>query len=181
MKHLLKYTTLAVVALALPSQALEKRTFYDSGKTKSFEATLTGYDATKKAVTVVNAKGKTVKFPLKVISEDCQKYVLSKQDLLTISKNVRVKLKEVKEKDGAESSRVSFAMEVYNRGKSSIKDVTLNYTIYYDQGDLQKGGMVRKTKEGTVNTGKMYDGDTLTVNTEQVYLVRKIQPPVGGG
>ncbi len=174
-------TALAILALALPSQALELRTFYDQGKTKSFDATLTAYDAKKKSVTVKNAKGKAMSFSLSVLSDECQAYVLSKQDLLEVAKNVRLKFKEEKTKDGKDTSRVGFAIEVYNRGKVSIEDVTLNYTIYYDEGDLKKGGMVRKTKEGTLSTGKIYDGDTLTVNTETVYLVRKVQPPVGGG
>lgn len=179
-KHLL-YTSLAVVALALPSQALEQRTFYDSGKTKSFEATLTGYEPMKNIVTVVNEKGKTVKFPLKVISEECQKYVLSKQDLLTISKSVRLKFKEVKEDAGDEAKNVGYAIEVYNRSKNTIEDVTLNYTLYYRVGDLTKGGTVGMTKTGTVSTGKIYNHDTLTVNTDKVEIIRKIKPPEGGG
>lgn len=168
-------------ALVLPSQALEQRTFHDAEKTKSFEATLQAYDAKKKMVTVIAASGKTMKFPLNIISEDCQDYVLSKKDLLLIAKNVRLKFKEVKEKQVGDSSSVGFAIEVYNRGKDSIENITLNYTIYYDQGDVKKGGFVHKTKEGTVSTGKIYNGDTLTVNTDKVYLVRKVLAPVGGG
>jgi len=180
MKHLL-YTTLAVVALSLPLQALEQRTFYSADKSKSFDATLTAYDAKKKTVTVKNASGKTVKFAMNVISDDCQEYVLSKQDLLSISKNVRLKFKESKDKQAGNSSSVGFSIEAYNRGKNSIDDVTLNYTIYYDQGNIKKGGFIHKTKEGSVNTGKMYNGDTLTVETDKVYLVRKVLAPVGGG
>jgi len=180
MKHLL-YTTLAVVALSLPLQALEQRTFYNADKTKSFEATLTAYNAKNKTITVTNSSGKTMKFTMAVISDDCQEYVLSKQDLLSISKNVRLKFKESKDKQAGDSTSVGFSIEAYNRGKNSIEDVTLNYTIYYDQGDIKKGGFTHKTKEGTVNTGKMYNGDTLTVETEKVYLVRKVLAPAGGG
>ena len=180
MKHLL-HTTLAILALALPSQALEQRTFKAAEKDDSFEATLTAYDAKKKSVTVINEKGKTLKFPLSVISEDCQEYVLSKQPLLNISRYVNLKFKEVKSKQVGDSSDVVYAIEVYNRGKNAIEDVTINYTIYYDQGDIKKGGFIHKTKEGSLSTGKMYDGDTLTLNTDKIYVVRKVVAPVGGG
>ena len=180
MKHLL-HTTLAVVAFALPSQALEQRTFHDAEKTKTFQAELTAFDAKSKSVTVINDQGKTIKFPLKVISEDCQKYVLSKQDLLNIAKNVRLKFTETKDAKNGDTTPTGYAIEVYNRGKNSIEDVTLNYTLYYSQGDLAKGGTVNKIQEGTISTGKMYDGDTLTVDTAKIYLVRKSKPAQGGG
>lgn len=181
MKHLLKPIALLVAAITLPAQGLEPRTFYDSGKTKSFQATLSDYDAKTKTVTVIAGRSKTMKFPLSVLAEDCQKYVLSKKDLLTVAKNVRLKFTEVKETPGAESSNVHFDIEVYNRGKNSIEDVTLRYTIYYDEGDLKRGGFTRRTSEGILSTGKMFDGDTLTVATSPVYLVRAITKPSGGG
>ena len=180
MKHLLQIT-LAIVVLALPSQALEQRTFKGSKKTQSFEATLRAYDAQKKTVTVVQSSGKTMTFSLSVLSDECQKYVISKQDLLNTSRNVRLKFKEVKDKRVGTSFKMGFAIEVYNRGKNSIEDITINYTIYYDQGDIKKGGFIHQTKEGTLSTGKIYNGDTLTVNTDKLYMVRKVIAPVGGG
>lgn len=185
MKHLL-HTTIAILALALPSQALEQRTFQgakknDSGKIDSFAATLTAYDAKKKSVTVINQKGKSLSFPLNVISEDCQAYVLSKEALLNISKNVTLRFTESKDPKSGDAVPTGYAIEVYNRGKDSIEDVTLKYTLYYKQGDLEAGGTVAKTQEGEASTGKMYDSDTLTVETSKVYIVRKSKPASGGG
>lgn len=180
MKYLIKLT-LALVTLALPLQALESRTFHDASKSKSFQATLTGYDANKKLVTVVNTSGKTMSFGLSIISEDCQKYVLSKSDLLAVSKNVRLKFNEAKEKQANDTVATGYTIEVYNRGKNSVENITLNYTLYYDEGNLVKGGFVSKIKEGSVDTGKIYNGDTLSVDSSKVYLVRKIVAPVGGG
>lgn len=180
-KQLPLLSLLAVLAFALPSQAIEQRTFFSVDKSKSFEATLTGYDASKKAVMVVFASGKKKSFPLDVLSKECQDYVMSNKDLLIIAKSVRLKFKEVKVKGGGEGVATGYAIEVYNSGKRTIEDLTLKYTLYYRQGDLEQGGTVAKTKTGSVSTGKIYDADTLTVETSTVDIVRKSKPASGGG
>ncbi|MEJ6573291.1 MAG: hypothetical protein QNL01_12455 [Akkermansiaceae bacterium] len=180
-KHLLLLTSLATLTFALPLQAIEQRTFKSADKTKSFEATLTDYDAKKKTVTVVFASGVKKRFPMNVLSTKDQDYVKANQDLLVISKSVRLKFNEVKVKGGGDGVATGYAIEVYNSGKRAIEDVTLKYTLYYSQGDLAKGGTVSKTKTGTVTTGKMYDADTITVETAKVDIVRKMKPASGGG
>lgn len=174
-------TAVAIAAMVLPASALESRTFYDAGKAKSFEASLTGFDSKTQSVTVLNESGKTLKFPLAKLSEDCQDYVLSKKDVLEAAKNVRLKFEEVKEKKVNDTVPTGYQIEVYNRGKNSIEDISLNYTLYFDEGDLVNGGLIRKTQDGTLSTGKIYDGDTMSVDTAMVSLVRKVVAPVGGG
>ena len=180
-KQLQLLSLLATLAFALPSQAIEQRTFYSADKSKSFEATLTGYNASKKTVMVVYASGKKSSFPLSVLSKECQDYVFANQDLLIIAKSVRLKFKEVKVKGGGDGVATGYAIEVNNSGKRAIDDLTLKYTLYYRQGDLKKGGSVAKTKTGTLTTGKIYDADTLTVETYKVDIVRKSKPASGGG
>jgi hypothetical protein len=100
---------------------------------------------------------------------------------LIIAKSVRLKFKEVKVKGGGDGVATGYAIEVNNSGKRAIDDLTLKYTLYYRQGDLEKGGTVAKTKTGTLTTGKIYDADTLTVETYKVDIVRKSKPASGGG
>lgn len=179
-KHLLLLTSLATLAFAVPSQAIEQRTFHSADKSKSFKATLTDYDAKKKSVTVAYASGKKKSFPLSVLSKECQDYVLANKDLLAIARSVRLKFAEVKVKAG-DTVNTGYSIEVYNSSKRAVETVTLKYTLYYDQGDLNKGGTVTKTKSGTLSTGKLYDGDTMTVDTAKVGIVRKSKPASGGG
>ncbi|MCP5534750.1 MAG: hypothetical protein H7A51_00775 [Akkermansiaceae bacterium] len=180
-KYLLLLTALATIAFALPSQAIESRTFYSADKSKSFEATLSAYDAKNKTVTVTYASGNTVSFPLSLLSEECQKYVLSKKDLLAIARYVRLKFEEIKVKGGGDAVDTGYAIEVYNSSKRPVETVTLKYTLYYNQGDLNKGGTIEKTRSGTLATGKLYDGDTITVETSKVSIIRKSKPASGGG
>jgi hypothetical protein len=180
-KHLLLLTSLATLTFALPLQAIEQRTFKSADKTKSFEATLTDYDAKKKTVSVVFASGKIKSFLVSVLSKEDQDYILANQDLLVIAKSVRLKFEEVKVKGGGDGVATGYSIEVYNRGKRAVEDVTLKYTLYYSQGDLSKGGTIDKTKTGTLTTGKMFDADTMTVETARVDIVRKIKPASGGG
>ena len=173
--------TLGICALALPSQALEQRTFKSAKKDGSFEATLTAYDANKKKVTVINEKGKTINFTLGVLSDECQAYILSKESLLKTAKDVTLRFEKSKDPKNDDTTPTGYAIEVNNRGVSPIENVVLKYTLYYRQGDLESGGTVAKTMEGKLSTGKIYESDTLTVQTAKVYLVRKNKPSSGGG
>lgn len=178
LKHLIAMTLLAV---ALPSQALEQREFHSADQSKSFKATLTGYNAKTKTVTVTMGAGQTKSFKLDILSPDCQKYVLAQQQALAIAKSVRLTIDEEKGAKAGDEVPTGYSIEVRNNGKMSLDEVTLNYTLYYDQGDLVKGGTVSKTKTGTLTTGKMYSSDTITVSTAKVGIVRKIKPAEGGG
>lgn len=180
-KNLLLLSSLATLAFALPSQAIEQRTFKSADKTKSFDATLVDYDAKKQTVTVVFASGKKKSFPVNVLSQEDKDYILANQDLLVIAKSVRLDFKEVKVKSGGDGVDTSYSIEVRNNGKRAIEDVTLKYTLYYSQGDLNKGGTVDKTSTGTLSTGKIYDADTITLETTAVSIVRKSKPASGGG
>lgn len=174
--------TLVAAAFTLASaHALEQRVFRSVDKSKSFDATLTAYDAQKKKVTVVYASGKKASFSLGVLSEECQKYVLSKKDLLAISRFVRLDFKEVKAERNGDAIATHYDVEVYNRGKRIIEDVELKYTLYYTQGNLTKGGNDQKTSSGSLSTGKLYDGYAITVSTPAIDIIRTIKKAEGGG
>lgn len=173
--------TLAMFALAVSSEAIEQRTFHSADKTKSFEASLDDYHSKKKKVTVVFASGVKKSFPLAVLSKECQDYVLANAGLLALTKSVSLQFKEVKLKGDGGAVATGYTIAVNNRGNSSIEDVSLNYTLYYRQGDLNKGGTEAKTRTGSLKTSKIFDHDTVYVNTAQVDIVRKSKPASGGG
>lgn len=177
-KYLLLFATLS---LALPLQALEQTTFYNTDKSKSFAATLVGYNAKTKMVSVKMSSGAQKNFKMSVLAKETQDYVISKEDRLAIGKSVRLKFTEVKQKGSGDGVATSYAIEVRNAGKKAIQDVNLKYTLYYSQGDLEQGGTVAKTKSGNLSTGKIYDADTLTVSTQSVQIVRASKPASGGG
>ena len=132
---------LAIVLLAFtPSVgAIEPRKFYSADKAKSFKATLLDYNPKKKVVSVVSASGKKQSFPLNILSEDCQDYVLTHAKLLIISKSVRLSFEEVKEKGSGDGTSTGYAIEVNNSSNRPIDELTLKYTLHYRQGDLKKG------------------------------------------
>ncbi|MFK7910673.1 MAG: hypothetical protein AB8F34_08720 [Akkermansiaceae bacterium] len=172
---------LAAALMVMSAHALEQRTFHNTDKSKSFDATLTGFDAQKKKVTVLNASGKKLSFSFSMLSEECQKYVLSKKDLLAIARYVRLDFEEVKGERSGDAIPTHFDIEVYNRGQRAIEDVEVKYTLYYRQGNLAKGGSDAKTSSGTLSTGKIYDTDSITLSTQKISIVRKSKPASGGG
>ncbi|BDS06387.1 hypothetical protein NT6N_14270 [Oceaniferula spumae] len=177
-KHLI---AMVLMAVALPSQALEQREFFSADKSKSFKATLTGYNSKTKTVTVSVGPGRSKHFSLDVLSPECQKYVLANEAGLAIAKNVRLTIEEDKGLKNGDEVPTGYSIEVRNNGKVTVDNVSLKYTLYYDQGDLVRGGIISKTKEGTLATGKLYSSDTITVATDKVGIVRKIKAPSGGG
>ena len=176
------FVSVLITALTLISaHALQQRTFHNTDKTKSFSATLTAYDASTQKVTILNASGKQISFVLSKLSPECQKYVLSKKDILAAARYIDLDFDEVKGKRSGKAIPTHFDIEVYNRGKSSIEEVKLRYTLYYKQGDLNKGGSAARTYTASLRTGMLYDGDTVTLATKKINIVREIKKPQGGG
>lgn len=180
MKHFTLLLGVALLALG-SANALEQRTFYNEDRSKSFDAVLKAYDAKKKLVTVLHTSGKKASFPMSKLSEKCQEYVLSKKDALAIARYVRLDFEEIKAKRQGDAIPTHYNIEVYNRGKRPIQNVELRYTLYYKQGDLAKGGTAEKTSVGTLNTGKLFQNDTLMLSTQKINIVRTIKKPEGGG
>lgn len=162
-------------------EALEQRTFYNADRSKSFVAKLYDIDETKKRVIVINKKGRKMSFPLSKISEKCQEYVMSKKDALAVARYIKLDFKEMKAERSGDSIPTYYQVKLYNRGKDSIDNIELRYTLHYRQGNLSKGGSDEKTSSGKLSTGKLFDRDTKTFTTEMVNIVRTIQKPQGGG
>lgn len=172
---------LVITLTTVCADAIEQRTYYSADKSKSFTATLTAVDAKKGKVTVRYPSGSMKSFPINVLSEDCKKYILSKQDALSIARYIRLDFDEVKGVKSGDAIPTHYNIEVYNRGENSIQDVQIKYTLYYTQGNLNKGGSDRKTATGTLSSGKIYDSDSVTLPTQSISIVRKSKPASGGG
>ncbi|MGB0992047.1 MAG: hypothetical protein ACPG32_06215 [Akkermansiaceae bacterium] len=187
----------AMAALTLPGLALEKRKFHNADKSKSFSATLTAYNPTKKTVTVQFKSGKSSTFSIEKLSADDQKYVKDNADVLAVSSNLIISFKEVKDKtQRTKSDRVrtattptAFDIKVYNRSDTPIENLEIRYSYYYCVGSSSASGPrhTPKVSKGTLTFPKMFGKYTETRTTEKVALIRESKqgkaPPVpsGGG
>ena len=198
MKNTLRNRWLSMIvllSLALPCAALEQHEFFNKDNSQSFYAELTGYDAAKQVVTVKLENGKKSKFKLSLLSEDDQKYVIYNQVTLVAVKRLEVSFKEVKGKNTRAKkglirtsvTPVSYNVTVYNRSKTSIKDVKLNYHYYYCVGTLTPGGPKHtpKVTTGSHVFNKLAAQDTAMLTTSAIDIIRAskkgVPPPSSGG
>jgi hypothetical protein len=186
---------IALLSLALPCAALEQHEFHSNDNSQSFHGQLTDYDAAKKVVTVKLKNGKVSKFKLSLLSEDDQKYVIHNQVTLSAVKGLQVSFKEVKgkitrTKEGLIRTTVtptSYDVTVYNRTKTPMRDLTLNYHYYYCVGTLTPGGAKHtpKVTTGRLMFDKLFGQDTATLTTSTINITRArkkaVLPTPGGG
>ncbi|BDS06202.1 hypothetical protein NT6N_12420 [Oceaniferula spumae] len=176
---------LLFAALANVSQA-EQRRFQNKEETKSFFAELNGYDAKTKIVTVRMSNGRQQRFPIDILSDDDQKYVLENARRLAIGNEIRVTLrkfqdkskKELKERIVDRVSPSGYEVSLNNRAKRTFKDIKLNYTLYYEVQDYLKPEREQKTKEGTLECKAITSQQTITLKTETVDIVSGKLDPV---
>ncbi len=188
----------ALISLALPSQALEQRTFHSAtDSSKSFEAELTGYDPIKQIVSVTLKSGKAQRFSLALLSEEDQKYVKDHAVILAVGRDVDISFKEVKgdvtrTKQGLVRSRstpISYEIAVYNRSDQIIKDLEVRYSLYYCVGSSSATGPSHTPKllKGTLTYPKLFGKYNETRTTSEIVIIREskkgVAPPVpsGGG
>ena len=186
---------IALLSLTLPCVALEQREFHSSDNSQSFNGQLTDYDAAKKVVTVKLKNGKDSTFKLSLLSEDDQKYVLNNQVSLSAIKGLNVTFKEIKEKstrteEGLIRTTIAptyYDVTVYNRSKTPIRELKLNYHYYYCVGTLVAGGPrhMPKVQTGSLIFDKLFGQDTATLKTSAIDIIRAskkgVSPPVRGG
>jgi hypothetical protein len=186
---------IALLSLALPCAAIEQHEFHSNDNSQSFHGQLTDYDAAKKVVTVKLKNGKVSKFKLSLLSEDDQKYVIHNQVTLSAVKGLEVSLKEIKgkitrTKEGLIRTTVtptSYDVTVYNRTKTPMVDLTLNYHYYYCVGTLTPGGAKHtpKVTTGSLVFDKLFGQDTATLTTSTIDITRArkkaVLPSPGGG
>ena len=188
---------LLTALLALPALALEERKFFSVDGSKSFEGTLSDYDAAKGMVKVLMKSGKTKQFSLNLLSKKDQDYIKQNADTLQIARNFDLRFKEFKEKTTltkkglvrTNTTPTGFEVQLYSRSKKVIEGVSVRYYFYYCVGSSSAEGPRHTPKriKGELDFPKMYDQYTETRKTAQVNLIREskkgVAPPVriGGG
>ena len=160
--------------------AQDQRLFYNSEKTQSFTASLKSYDFGQKTVNLILESGKAKNYSFADISRDCVEYVLSMHELRSDSGGVRVAFVDVKKKAGKYKISRGFEIKITNQGEVPMTQLTLNYMIFYNQGDLKKKESQLKVKKGSVAIKNISGGEEFTANTSHVDLVRIMLPPSVG-
>ncbi|MGB0991510.1 MAG: hypothetical protein ACPG32_03475 [Akkermansiaceae bacterium] len=182
---LIRVFTLFTLLIGLCSG--EVRRFQNADETKSFFGELVDYDAKKKLVTVKLQKGnKKIKFALNILSEDDQKYVLNNADRVAVANNIEITLKKFSDKSKKELkprivNRVhpsGYTIQVNNRSKKVISNITLNYTLYYAVQDYLKPERKDETKEGSLTIEKIVAQRKQTHKTETIDIVSGKLDPV---
>lgn len=166
------------------SAKLVARTFYSADKSKSFKATLTAFDEEKKQVKVRTAKGKDITFKLSVLSEECKAYVAEHASEVAVATALSISFEKVKEKKvkGVDGVNTTFDVTFYNKSETTLKDVVIDYTIYWKKGNITKGQ--KSTQMEEKGSFSVYDLDPkyrVTETTKAVNVVNKTIKSKGGG
>lgn len=153
---MLKYILIAVLALALQISAAEKYRNFTDSKGRTIRGRVVGYNPKKKSVTFQRDNHKTSKVPLSVFSEEDQAYI---QDWLA-AKNFsspgrfKISAKRISETSKPSASgiytkkikSVHYGFLLENRSDTELKNITIEYCIFYEQEELTPYG--QKTNEG---------------------------------
>ncbi|MCP5534957.1 MAG: hypothetical protein H7A51_01850 [Akkermansiaceae bacterium] len=181
-----KALTIAVFTLLALNLGAELRRFQNADETKSFFAELTGYDTKTKQVSVRLKNGRRSTFSIDILSEDDKKYVTVNGPRLAIGNDIRVTLKDFKEKskkvlEPRIENRVypsGYTISLSNRAKETHTDITINYTLYYGVQDYLKPERTRQEKSGSLSCEKIASQATVTLKTETVDIVSGKLDPV---
>ncbi|MFT5633041.1 MAG: hypothetical protein ACI9SQ_000751 [Rubritalea sp.] len=170
---------------SVSSAELKSRTFLSADKSKSFEGTLTAYNGEDNKVRVRTSKGRDITFKLSVLSEKCQAYVTENASMVAVASSLDISFEKVKEKKvkGADGVNTTFDVIFYNRSKTIIKGMVIDYTVYYSKDTLNNG---KRTTSKLTSTGSfdVYDLDPryrTTETTQTINIVNKTIAGKGGG
>lgn len=177
-----------LVTMALHAAAIEKRTFWNADKTKSFTAVAIGYDAKSDTVTVRKAAGQTLKFKLSLLSEEDRKYVQENADALAAAEGVRVSFDLFEgerqttkgENERTVTTPAGYEITVENRTQHEFTDVDVEYFIFHRKdAEDGPGSIVQST--GSFNFDTLFSNYRQTERTESVDLIRYSRQKAGGG
>jgi len=170
---------------SVSSAGLEARTFFSTDKGKSFKGTLTSFNEEEGKVRVRTIKGKDLTFKLSVLSEECQAYITKNASKVAVASNLDISFEKVKEKKvkGADGVNTTFDVVFYNRSKTIIQGMVIDYTVYYSKDTLSNG---KRSSAKLTETGSfdIYDLDPryrTTETTKTISIVNKTIEGKGGG
>lgn len=176
---------LILLAFAHLSASAELRRFQSKDKTKSFFAELTGYDAKTKRVTVRMKNRRLSTFPIDILSEGDQEYVVANGRRLAIGNDIRLSLRKFQDKSVKKlrpriTDRVypsGYTISLSNRAKRSFKDISIRYTLYYGVQGYLEPKRKNEEKTGKLTCKLITSQQTVTLKTEAVDIVSgKLEP-----
>lgn len=190
MHRILLLLTVATLLHAPPLHAESSRfrTYQNKEQTKSFEAELTGYDITTKIVTVRRKNGRLSKFPIDILHETDQAYILSNAERLAIAEDISLSLTEYtlstrKETKPLITNRIypsGYIIKLKNRSQKTYTNLELNYTLYYQTQGYTSSKRIDHTKDGTLTCQTIPPRKTATLKTATVDIVSgKLEPVLG--
>lgn len=169
---------------SIGSAKVESRTFYSADKSKSFKGKLASFNEETQQVRVKTQKGKYMTFKLSVLSDECKAYVAEHASEVAVASAMSITFEKVKEKKvkGVDGVNTTFDVTFYNRSDTSFKDVTIDYTVYWKKGNIDRSMVSTQMEEkGSFN---IYDLDPkyrITETTKAVNIVNKTIESEGGG
>ena len=187
---------ISVLVMAFGAHAATKYRDFTSADGKTIKAAIKAYDAQKKIVTIERDNRKTMKVSITVFSEADQTYILewdaskafSSSSLLKISCDDKVvekrKEKELEditytsgqvetdfEKTVTTFERIAFEVGFQNQNKFELKDIRIEYQIYYEQSELvweKKPEAKQKHFSGKMAVPTLPGKSKISVTTESV-------------
>lgn len=166
------------------SAGLESRTFYSADKSKSFKGTLKSFDQSSGKVRVRTSKGRDKTFKMSVLSDDCQAYITENISKVAVASALDISIKQVKEKKtkGSDSSNYTYSVTFYNRGKSTLKDIDIDYTVYYKKDTIKRGVKATSlTSTGSFDVSEIDPKYRTTDTTSPISITKKTIKGKGGG
>ncbi len=152
----MKYFLLFLFAFSswLNASAVEYRSF-TSANGKIIRARILKYNESKAEVTLERENKRSYSIPLATLSADDQQFIQdwnASKDFLD-ERSFRISIQREKIKDKASNSNsiaekqiknYSFKILLDNRSATDLKDLTLEYCIYYDQENFRGGKLIKK-------------------------------------
>jgi hypothetical protein len=170
---------------SVSSAVLKTHTFFNADKTKSFKGTLTAFNQEDQKVRVRTAKGRDITFKLNILSEECQAYVTENASKVAVASSMDISFEKVKEEKvkGADGVSTTFDVTFYNRSKTTLEDLVIDYTVYYTKDTLNRGKRTstEMTETGTFSVDELFDNYRVTETTKAIKIVNKTIADKGGG
>lgn len=191
----MKFATIAAIALIPFSMvSAEMRTYHSKDGKKTFRGDLYGYEAKTKIVEMRMGRGKIMKFPLGVLSEEDQKYVLKQAPVLLAKKSIRVETKHQSKRTAKnkpnpgqwhfEKYDHSYEVTVQNFRDKHLDQVDVEYVFYIERNRREYQGRIDKVSGSeTLKLLVANTKETITTKTANLELWsdNPILPGGGGG
>ena len=196
MKRLVLF--ICLVAMISGVHAATQYRDFTSADGKTIRGAIKAYDASTKTVTIERDNKRTSKVPITIFSEADQTYILewdaskgfSSKNLLKISCDDKVvekrKEKELEdiqytggdvvkdfEKTVTTFERIAYEFEFQNMGKSELKNIRMEYQIYYEQSEMvwgKKPEVEQKYFSGKMDVPVLPEKSKMTITTEAVEI-----------